>query len=158
MLHGVGDARCPNHLGRVSPTAHRPGQLGLCLNYTVINHTPFASSLLPTEQASTMWERTTTAHVAGTWALVFFKDARERCMGTFVHSPQCGGGGDDIGSGVSTEDNVSLQICDEPRPRAVSRERLFLSVFERRSRTIRPASPCVSIFRSLTLIMSTTLT
>ena len=33
----------------------------------------------------------------------FFKDTRERCMGTFVDSPQCGCGGD-IGSGVSTED------------------------------------------------------
>ena len=40
-------------------------------------------------------------------------------MGTFVDSPQCGGGRDDIGSGVSTEDEKSLQICDEPRPGAV---------------------------------------
>ena len=44
-----------------------------------------------------------------TWALAFFKDARERCVGTFVLSPQCGGGRDDIGSGVSTEDDISLQ-------------------------------------------------
>ena len=28
----------------------------------------------------------------------FFKDTRERCMGTFVDSPQYGGGRDDIGS------------------------------------------------------------
>ena len=47
------------------------------------------------------------------------RDTRERCMGTFVDSAQCGGGRDDIDSGVSTEDDVSLQICDEPRPRAV---------------------------------------
>ena len=48
----------------------------------------------------------------------FFKDTRERCMGTFVDSHQCDGGGD-IGSGVSTEDYSVLQICVEPRPRAV---------------------------------------
>ena len=48
-------------------------------------------------------------HVAWTWTLVFSKDTRERGMGTFVDSPQCGGGRDDIGSGVSTEDDISLQ-------------------------------------------------
>ena len=31
----------------------------------------------------------------------------------------CGGNRDDIGSGVSTDDNLSLQICHEPRPGAV---------------------------------------
>ena len=36
-------------------------------------------------------------------------------MGTSEDSPQCGGG-DDIGSGVSTEAEKSLQICDERRP------------------------------------------
>ena len=48
----------------------------------------------------------------------FFKDARESCVGRFVDSPQCGGR-DDIGSGVSTEDDLSLQLGDEPKPRAV---------------------------------------
>ena len=64
-------------------------------SYTVIHHT-FASSL---------WQRDRHVRCArgvdvGTR---FFKDTRERCMGTFVDSPQCGGG-DDIGIGVSTED------------------------------------------------------
>ena len=31
----------------------------------------------------------------------------------------CGSGRDDIGSGVSMDDNLSLQLCDEPRPGAV---------------------------------------
>ena len=92
-----------------------------------------------------------TVHVA--WALAFSKDARERCMGTFVDSPQCGGGGDDIGSGVSTDDDTSLQICDEPRPGAVFRGLLFLSVSESRSAP-HDQRRVASAHRSSTLVIS----
>ena len=50
-------------------------------------------------------------------------------MGTFVDSAQCGGGCDDIGSGVSTEDEKSMHICDEPRPKAVFLKAVIISVF-----------------------------
>ena len=67
--------------------------------------------------------------MARTWALAFSKT---RESGAWEHSllvadgpkkrgllSACGGNRDDIGSGVSTDDNLSLQICDEPRPGAV---------------------------------------
>ena len=83
----------------------------------------------------------------------FLKDARERCMGTFVDSPQCGGGRDDIGSGVSTEDDVSLQICDEPRPGTFFKA-VIVSVFERRSAPHDQRRAVACAFRSLTLVIS----
>ena len=87
----------------------------------------------------------------------FFKDTRERCMGTFVDSHQRDGG-DDIGSGVSTEDDISMQICDEPKPVAVFLKAVIVSVFERRSAPHDESRVAPSAFRSLTLMMSTTLT
>ena len=71
----------------------------------------FASSLLSTDgQVRCEQEQNSARGVdVGTR---FFKHTGERCMGTFVDSPQCGGGGE-IGSGVSTEDDISMQICDE---------------------------------------------
>ena len=83
----------------------------------------------------------------------FFKDARERCVGTFVDSPQCGGGRDDIGSGVSTEDDVSLQFGDEPRPGAVFLKAVIVYVFERRSAPHDQRRAVASAFRSSTLVI-----
>ena len=83
----------------------------------------------------------------------FLKDARERCMGTFVDSPQCGGGRDDIGSGVSTEDDVSLQLGDEPTPGAVFLKAVIVSVFERRSAPADQRRAVACAFRSLTLVI-----
>ena len=49
-------------------------------------------------------------------------------------SVRAAGGRDDIGSGVSMDDNLSLQLCDEPRPGAVFFfEGCLFSFFERRS-------------------------
>ena len=82
----------------------------------------------------------------------FFKDARERCMGTSEDSPQCGGG-DDIGSGVSTEDDVSLQFGDEPRPGAVFLKAVIVYVFERRSAPHDQRRAVASACRSSTLVI-----
>ena len=119
------------------------------LSYTVIHHTPFASSL---------WQRDRHVRCEGEPRGVdvgtrFFKDTREQCMGTFVDSRQCGGGGDDIGSGVSTEDDVSLQICDEPRPVAVFLKAVIVSVFGRRSALHDQRRAVATACRSSTLVI-----
>ena len=55
----------------------------------------------------------------------------------------CGGNRDDIGSGVSTDDNLSLQICHEPRPGAVFFEGGNIAFFERRSVPPQQRGPTV---------------
>ena len=55
-------------------------------------------------------------------------------------------------SGSSTEDDLFLQLGDEPRPRAVSRGLYFKCVFERRSAPSDQRHAVASAFLSLTLI------
>ena len=74
-------------------------------------------------------------------------------MGTLVDSHQCGGGGD-IGSGASTEDDIALQICDEPKPVAVFLKAVIVTFFERRSAPHDQRRAVASAFRSMTLMMS----
>ena len=68
--------------------------------------------------------------------------------------PQCGGGRDDISSGVLTEDDLSLQLGDEPKPGAVFFKAVIVSVFERRSAPHDQRRAVAPAFRSLTLVMS----
>ena len=55
-------------------------------------------------------------------------------------------------SGSSTEDDLFLQLGDEPRPRAVFRGLYFECVFERRSAPSDQRHAVASAFLSLTLI------
>ena len=76
-------------------------------------------------------------------------------MGTFVASPQCGSGRDHLKSGSSTEDDLSLQLGDEPKPGAVFfSNAVIVSVFERRSAPHDQRRAVASAFRSSTLVIS----
>ena len=73
-------------------------------------------------------------------------------MGTSEDSPQCGGG-DDIGSGVSTEAEKSLQNCDEPRPVVFFLKAVVVSVIEGRSALHDQRRAVATAFRSSTLVI-----
>ena len=149
LLHCVGDVRFSNHL---NVYAHRPAQLGLC-QATQLSTTHLLRHLscqrdrhvrCEGEQKQRMWRDVGTR---------FFKDTREWCMGTFVDSPQCGGGRDHLKSGSSTEDDLSLQLGDEPRPGAVFLKAVIVSVFERRSAPHDQRRAVACACRSSTLVI-----
>ena len=114
LLHCVGGARFSNNLNVYHRQRIDPLNLGFA-RATQLSTTQHLRHLSCQRDRHVRCEGEPRGVDVGTR---FFKDTREQCMGTFVDYHQCGGGGD-IGSGVSTEDDSVLQICDEPRPRAV---------------------------------------
>ena len=114
--------RCslPQPPERVSPTAHRPAEHGLLHSYPPYNICVI--SLANGTGKYDVRENTNSARGVDVGTR-FFKDARERCLGTFVDSPQCGGGRDD-----------TIYFCRcATNPDPFFLKAVIISVFERRS-------------------------